>query len=175
MRRLLGSLAAVACASALAAPAFAADQSIGFGLHYWRSAKDLVHEGFGDLKRDGVSQVVTYQYIPEGLLRLELDAEYFPNDFVGSTNWAISPQAYVLVGHGIYLGPGVGWTYTNDNTPGAKKWSDTFFALKGGFDMALAPAIHLDINGNYRFNDWKQIHQIKSDTVTLGATLKFIF
>jgi hypothetical protein len=101
------------------------------------------------------------------MFSLELDLEYFPDGFAGSTEDAFSPQAYLLIGRGLYGGAGVGVTYSDGET------SDLFYAAKIGFDIAIIPHVSLDINANYRFNDWSLIDEVDTDTVTLGALVRF--
>src|SRR5687767_2004964 len=56
------------------ASAGAAEHRLGLGAHYWRSLDDL---GDAGLEEDGVAPFLTYQYVPEGIFRLELDLEYY--------------------------------------------------------------------------------------------------
>ena len=100
---LMAALFAVGAALA-AAPAHAADSTIGIGAHYWRAVDDLRSEGF-DVDRSGTSGIVSYQYAPGGLLKLEADLEYFDKGFGGATKAAYSPQVYLVVGGTLY-GPG---------------------------------------------------------------------
>ena len=47
-----------------------------------------------------------------------------------------------------------------------------------GLDIELLPLIHLDINANYRFEDWdtgKIEEDIDTDTVTLGLVGRIEF
>src|SRR5215210_7069868 len=129
-----------------AIPAFA-DHRIGAGIHHWQTVDDLADEGFEDLDSEGTSGIVSYQYMPEGIFSLELDLEYFADGFAGSTERALSPQAYVLVGHGLYAGAGVGVTHSDGET------SDMFYAARLGFDISIIPRLSVDVNANYRFDD----------------------
>lgn len=149
----------------IAGPA-AADHRIGFGVHHWQTVDDLADEGFEGIDDKGTSGIVSYQYMPEGIFSLELDLEYFADGFAGSTEAAYSPQAYLLVGHGLYAGAGVGVTHSDGET------SDMFYAAKLGFDIAIIPRLSLDINANYRFDDWDLIDDVETDTVTLGALVR---
>jgi hypothetical protein len=151
--------------AALAVPA-AADHRIGAGIHHWQTVDDLADEGFEGIDDKGTSGIVSYQYMPEGIFSLELDLEYFADGFAGSTEKAFSPQAYLLVGHGLYAGAGVGVTQSDGET------SDMFYAAKVGFDISIIPRLSLDVNANYRFDDWSLIDEVKTDTVTLGALLR---
>lgn len=149
----------------IAVPA-AADHRIGFGVHHWQTVDDLADEGFEGIDDKGTSGIVSYQYMPEGIFSLELDLEYFADGFAGSTEPAYSPQAYLLVGHGLYAGAGVGVTHSDGET------SDMFYAAKVGFDIAIIPRLSLDVNANYRFDDWDLIDEVETDTVTLGALVR---
>lgn len=149
----------------IAGPA-AAEHRIGFGVHHWQTVDDLADDGFEGIEDEGTSGIVSYQYMPEGIFSLELDLEYFADGFAGSTEEAFSPQAYLLVGHGLYAGAGVGVTHSDGET------SDMFYAAKIGFDISILPRLSLDVNANYRFDDWDLIDEVETDTVTLGALIR---
>ncbi len=159
-------------AAGLAVPATAGEHRIGGGLHYWQSVSQL-DDNFPDfeVQDDGFSEVVSYQYLA-GFLRFEAAAEYFDKGFQGSRDWALSPQVYVLAGRGIYGGLGVGVTYS-DFAHGS--WSDPFYIAKAGVDFLLLPKLHLDINADYRFLEWKDLDDYDSDTITFGATVRVGF
>ncbi len=81
-----------------------------------------------------------------------------------------SPEAFVLVGGTIYAGAGVGIYYSDgvfNNSP--------FFMLRAGLDISILPFLSLDINANYRFNDWGSLDSsdLDTDTIRLGAALRF--
>ena len=82
-----------------------------------------------------------------------------------------SPEAFVLVGGTIYAGAGVGIYYSDgvfNNSP--------FFMLRAGLDFAILPFLSLDINANYRFNDWSTFSttsDLDTDTIRLGAAIRF--
>lgn len=159
-------------ATALAPAAQAAEHRFGVGVHYWKNL-DAIEDDLPDFEvdEDGLTGVLSYQYVA-GLMRFELAAEYFEAGFQGATDWAVAPQAYVLIGRGFYGGVGVGATYA-DFANGS--WSDPYFIAKAGFDMLLLPRIHLDINADYRFAEWEQIDDYDTDTITLGATVRVSF
>jgi hypothetical protein len=164
-----------ACASFVLSPApsLAGEHRIGGGVHYWQNVEEI-GDDFPDfdIDEDGLAPVVSYQYVA-GLMRFELAAEYFEAGFQGSTEWAVAPQAYVLVGRFFYGGVGVGVTYS-DNVIG-DDFSDPYFIAKAGIDMLLLPKIHLDINADYRFTEWEQLDNYSTETVTLGATVRVSF
>ncbi|HSF40973.1 MAG TPA: hypothetical protein VLT87_14350 [Thermoanaerobaculia bacterium] len=152
------------------APAGAAEHRLGGGVHYWQTVDDLADEGFDSIDDEGRSLVLSYQYVPAGLVKLQIDAEYFDEGFGGSTQEAISPQLYLLVGGRLYAGVGVGMTYSEDFED---SWSDPFYAARVGLDLVLLPRTHLDLNANYRSNAFSQLDEADTDTVTLGAVLRF--
>lgn len=167
---LLGLVLALGLAPA---QAFAADHFLGGGLEYWRTVDGL--PGTGDvegIEDDGSSWVLSYQYRPAGLFRFELDLEYFEDGFAGSTETAIAPQAFVLVGKGIYGGIGAGFTFSDglDNDV-----SDPFYMGRLGFEFSLLGPIKLDLHATYRFDDWDQLEDIDldTDTYTFGAYIRF--
>jgi hypothetical protein len=172
-RRAAGSTAVLLLASlALLAPAPGAAQEhrFGGGVHYWKTVDEIADElpDF-DLEEDGLTGVLSYQYVA-GFTRFELAAEYFEAGFQGSNDWAVAPQAYVLVGRGFYGGIGAGVTYSDF---GDGDWSDPYFIGKVGVDLLLLPKIHLDINADYRFAEWEALEDYDTDTITLGATVRF--
>lgn len=150
-------------------PAEAAEHRIGFGFNYWRALDDVVEDDF-DLDEDGLAPYLTYQLVPAGLFRFEADLEYFERGFGGSTAEAYSPQVFVLLGGGFYGGVGVGVTYSSDLPDDV---SDPFYAARVGLDFVLLPRIHLDVNLNYRANTFSSLDQASSDTITLGAAVRF--
>lgn len=152
-------------AALVAVPAFA-DHSIGVGVHHWQTVDDLADDGFEGLEEEGTSGIVSYQYLPEGIFTLEADLEYFADGFGGSTESAFSPQVYLLVGRGLYAGAGVGIIYSDGES------SDPFYAARVGFKFSLIPRLAIDVNANYRFNDWSLVDEVETDTVTLGALLR---
>lgn len=152
------------------APATAAEHLLGGGVHYWQTLDDLADEGFETIDDEGESFVLSYQYVPAGLFKLQIDAEYFEKGFGGATEEAIAPQVYLLVGNRLYAGVGVGMTYSDEFED---SWSDPFYAARVGLDFAILPRTHLDLNANYRSNAFSQLDEADTDTVTLGAVLRF--
>jgi hypothetical protein len=158
--------------SVFAAPVAAGEHRLGAGVHYWQSLDDLSDDVSDiSIEEDGLSEVLSYQYIA-GFIRFEGAAEYFEKGFQGSTDWAVSPQFYILAGRGIYAGVGVGVTYSDFESG---SWSDPYYIAKAGVDFLLLPKIHLDINADYRFLEWEDIDDYDSDTITIGATVRVGF
>jgi hypothetical protein len=149
-------------------PAAAGDHSLGLGIHYWDYIDDIDIDEYDD---SGYSWVASYQYKP-GFTGFQLDVEFADDQLGAIDKWTFSPQAYVTVGNTIYGGVGIGVHYADGNS------SDPFYALKGGIDFELLPGIHLDINANYRFENWDMDEvgaDVDTDTVTLGAIVRIGF
>ena len=144
-----------------------AEHRLGGGVNYWVMLDDLddLDDDFDD---NGLSYLVSYQYWA-GLIGMELDVELLP-DRLDET--AIAPQAYLLVGKGIYAGAGIG--IINSDGDFADK---PFFALKAGVNLELLPSTYVDISANYRFSDKEDLDDknknIDTDTVFLGAAFRF--
>ncbi len=162
-------LAAVLGLLAAARPA-AADSWYGLGVHAWRAVDDLESEGFSGVRRDGISYLFSYQYVPGALLKFELDGEYYPKGFGGALHNAVSPEAYVLLGGFLYGGVGIGTTYSRDFS---NNFSSPFYAARAGVDLHLLPRFRLDVNANYRFNAWNELKGANTGTITIGAIARF--
>ena len=84
------------------------------------------------------------------------------------------PQAYLILGKIIYAAAGIGGYYTNN-----KLDDNPFYAFRVGLDIPLLPILHLDINANYRFENWDNLDtagtRVNTDTVTLGAAARLAF
>jgi hypothetical protein len=163
--------AALAAMLAAAIPALAAagEHRIGFGYHYWKTVDDL--DDLNDIEDEGYATVVSYQYLPGGLLRFEADVEYYPDGFGGTTESAYAPQIYVLVGRLVYAGVGVGVTQS-DGFASGDEWSDPWYAARAGLDILLLPRLHLDINANYRVDAFEELEEVDTDALTIGAALR---
>lgn len=161
-------VAVLALGLALPALASAGEHRLGFGYHYWQTIDDL--DDLPDLDDEGYATVLSYQYLPGGMLRFEIDVEYFPDGYAGSTDKAYSPQAYVLLGRFFYAGVGVGITRSDGFVD--DEWSDPWYAARAGIDMLLVPKLHLDINANYRADAFSELEEADTDALTFGASLR---
>jgi hypothetical protein len=152
----------------LAAGAGAAEHRFGLGAHYWRALDDLDVTDL-EVEEEGVAPYLTYQYAPEGWFRFELDLEYYEAGFGGATEAAVSPLAFLLVELGLYGGVGVGVTISDgiDNNV-----SDPFYAARLGYDFAVLPNVHVDVNANYRADSFAALEDYDSDSITLGAAVR---
>jgi len=156
-------IAVVAMVMLLAGPAMAGENRLGLGANYWVALSDLD----SDVDNSGFSWLLSYQR-HFGFFAIEVDGELLPDRF-GET--AIAPQAYFLIGKAIYGGVGIGIVYSDSSFA-----DQPFFALRAGLDLEFLPGLHLDISGNYRFNDTAELHDsatnIDTDTIFLGATVR---
>ncbi|MCL4838660.1 MAG: hypothetical protein KJ058_11925 [Thermoanaerobaculia bacterium] len=168
--RTLSLAVALLFAVALAPAAAAGEHRLGFGLHYWKTL-DEIEGSLGDgIDDNGLSQLVSYQYLPGPFLKLEATVEYFPDGFGGATESAYSPQVFVIVGRGLYAGVGVGITRSSSFED---DWSDPFYGARVGYELPLLPRLDLDLNANYRFDSWSELEGYDSDVLTFGAVLRF--
>lgn len=161
-----GMIMAVLCLFAESAQG----QRLGLGAHYWRTV-DTVPDGFD---RDGLSYRLTFQNNITPLLHYQVDLERFPSGFGGIEKAVYAPQAMLLVGRWVYGGVGAGILYSDGD------FADRpFYLFRAGLDLSLLPRIRLDINANYHFSEWRGLSEmgrdIDTDTVTLGAALRFVF
>lgn len=157
-----------------ALPALAADHSLGFGAHFFRTvdsfADDIFDDDFNTVEEDGYALVLSYQYVPKGLLSFELDLEYYEDGFGGSGETSLSPIGYVLFGRSWYAGLGLGVTYSDGL---ADDFSDPFYAARIGWRIDLLPKLSVDINANYRAGAFNDLDEADTDAITLGAIIRF--
>jgi hypothetical protein len=171
---LLGLLALAVLCLALATPATAAEHRLGIGAQFLRTvdsfADDIFDDSFNDVEEDGYAWVVSYQYVPRGLFRLELDFEYYDEGFGGSGTESYTPIAFVLFGGDWYGGVGVGLTFSDGFDGDA---SDPFFAARVGYELDVLPGISVDFNANYRADAFSELDEADTDAITLGAIVRF--
>ena len=141
---------------------------IGGGVHYWTTLDDI---DVANVDESGLAYVLSYQLRPASLVKFGVDLEMLPDNFGGASDPVYAPQAYVIVGGGIYAGLGIGGYYTDG---GFSK--DPFYNLRAGIDFCLIPFVYVDINANYRFEEWDDIktvrEDISTDTITIGAAVR---
>lgn len=164
-------LAAFAGWLAVPSPA-SAEVRLGGGVHYWTALGDIEVDDV-DIDESGSSFLASLQWVPGGLFKFEGNLEYFTDGFGGGNAGAISPQAYVLLGSGLYGGLGIGITY-NDELQG-DNWSDPYYAARVGIDIEVLPNIHADLNANYLFNAFSDIDGADEDSITLGLIGRIAF
>lgn len=144
------------------------DSRVGVGVNYWRVLDDLDHS---TMDKGGMSWLLTYQHRVASLLRLEADLEVYADDFMGIDDTILAPQAYLVLGMGLYGAFGVGILYADGDFA-----DDVFYALRGGLELETFPRWYLDLNVNYRFAEGPSLndvtHDIDGDTLTLGAAFR---
>ncbi len=156
----------LAVVAMLAGSTFAAENRVGAGFSYCQFVSTPGEDG----DESGLSFNASYQRRGD-LLGVELAAELFPYRLDGDA-WA--PQAYLLVGSGIYAGLGVGIMSVDG------KWADApFIALRAGWNFEIRSNIFLDISASYRFAEDERLEDeeidIDADTFSLGAAVRFGF
>jgi len=168
MKKLCVALALVALVGTVSSVNADVHHRIGGGVHYWIAMDDI---DVDDVEEDGLAYVVSYQLRPASLIKFGIDVEMLPEEFGGSEEAVFAPQAYVIIGGGIYAGLGIGGYYTDGEFA-----EDPFYNLRAGLDFCLLPFIYIDINANYRFEEWDDIktvdEDISTDTITLGAAIR---
>ena len=150
-------------------PAYGGDHRLGIGGHYWTAVDDI---DISEIDEDGFAMVVSYQYKPS-LFGFQFDVEIADEQLTGQNETVYSPQAFLIVGGLVYGGLGIGTHYADGDFA-----DEPFYALKAGLDFELLPHIHLDINANYRFEDFdvEAVEEdIDTDTVTLGLVGRIEF
>jgi len=157
----------------LASTPVAADGNsrLGVGVHYWKALEDI---DLDEVEERGLCWIASYQFGSSSIIKFQADLEIFTDKFAGIDETLYSPQAFVLVGTSIYAGLGVGTYYADGD------WADSpFYLIRAGVDLQLVPSLYLDINGNYRFEEWKDlgevVEDIDTDVITLGAAIRLAF
>lgn len=146
------------------------DYRLGLGGQYWTTISSIDAE---NINKDGFSGIISWQIVPSSLIKFELDFEVAPDGIILPDKTAYAPQAYFLIGKGLYAGVGMGIWYADD-----RFMDEPFYALRCGIDLEILPSIFLDINGNYRFARWNYDDirgNISGDTITLGTILRVAF
>lgn len=167
MRKLVSAALVLVGVLLVAAPAAKAEGSgirVGGGAMYWVALEDIKDAGFDD---NGLAWFGSIQLVPSSLLKIEVDVELLPKGYLGSSKSIWAPQAYALLGSFLYGGVGIGILYSDGEFA-----EDPFFALRAGLDIPLGP-IHLDVNANYRFEGKLSVGDIDTNTVFLGAAVRF--
>lgn len=158
----------LALLGALVPPANAGHR-VGGGLEYLRTLGDIKDDPtVPEFDENAFGFIASYQYAT-GLFKLEGDVEWIL-DYGGSDKSLIQPQAYALIGGLIYGGVGIGTGYFDGDW-----WSDPFYALRAGVDLALG-GLDLDVFAVYRFQDTEMLEGMgKSDldSITFGALVRF--
>jgi len=169
MRVLLGFMVVVGLLCSTVVPSNAdIKHRFGAGAHYWTTIEDI---DVDNVKKDGFAYLISYQLRPASLIKFGLDVEMLPASYGGAEERVYAPQAYLVLGSFIYAALGIGSYYTDGEFA-----EEPFFNVRAGLDLCLLPRIYVDINANYRFENWDSIEtldeDVSSDTITLGAAVR---
>ena len=172
MRKILVVIAVAFSLSCLyAAPAAQAGEMtnihrFGLGVNYWKTLHQL---DIKDVHEDGFSYLASYQYAPVRYFKVEADLELYP--YLGTGRGAMwSPEVFVTAGELVYVGVGTGIYYSEGD------WgSAPFYMLRAGLDFPVMPHLFIDVNVNYRFNDWNTLrwNDLSTETIRLGAAIRY--
>ena len=145
------------------------ESTLGLGALYFQTVDNLDKP----FQEDGLAPTVSLRTDVLPLLMLQVDGVLYPDRYAGADKDVFSPQAFLLLGRGLYAGLGVGALISGGDVA-----DQPFFAARAGATFRLFPALHLDVNANYEFTDWEGINElderVDTDTVTLGAALRFL-
>jgi len=144
-------------------------QRVGLGVHYYEKLGDIE---YSQVEEDGLGWMLTYQWRSGALLALEADVELLPEGFGGLEKEVLAPKAYVIVGAWIYGAVGVGIYYSDGEFA-----DDPFYALRAGVDLPVLPFLYVDVNVEYRFEEWNTLEgqDIDEDTLELGIAGRIQF
>ena len=169
------AIAAIAV-SMVVAEAMAANRGTGFelgaGATYWYSIDAAKDQSFD---RDGLGWMITSRIPLSDFFAIGLEVEQSPDNFVFLSKRLYLPSVYAVLGNGIYGAIGIGTYYYDGDFYG-----DTWYALRAGFKVpVITDALVLDVNINYRVEDWDGIKEVgdnvDTDTLMVGAALRLLF
>lgn len=174
LRLLAGLVLFFALTLGVSSPSQAAENRFGLGVQFFKTiddvADDVGDDSLANIEDDGYAIVASYQRIPRGLFRFEIDVEYYESGFGGSGEDSLTPLAFILVGRSLYVGVGVGATFASDLSDNV---SDPFFAARIGYELDILPGLSIDINANYRAGAFSDLDEFDTDAATLGAIVRF--
>ncbi|MBW7908062.1 MAG: hypothetical protein H3C50_03965 [Kiritimatiellae bacterium] len=161
---------AVCLLMGLALTSVRAESTLGLGLRGFRAVDSLPHQ----FQRSGLGGYVNWRSQWTDLVSGQLELALYEDGFAGTTEEALAPQAFLLLGRGLYAGAGVGVLFADGD------FADSpFLTLRAGYQVALAEWISLDLNVSYEFGEWKGVNvfdpSVESDTVAIGAGVRILF
>ncbi len=169
------AIAAIAI-SMVVAEALAAYRGTGFeigaGATYWYSIDEAKDQSFD---RDGLGWMISSRIPLSDFFAIGLEVEQSPDNFVFLDKHLYLPAAYAVLGNGVYGAIGFGTYYYDGDFYG-----DVWYALRVGFKVPLiTDALVLDVNVNYRVEEWDGIKEaddyVDTDTLMIGAALRLVF
>lgn len=143
---------------------FADPHRLGIGVRYNAAAESLGD----DFDASGLSYLVSYQFVPLSLLKVEVDVEIMPSSLTGSGTGFV-PQVYALLGGIVYGGLGIGLPYVDGEFA-----NDPLYNIRLGLDIPISK-IHIDVNANYRFSDFDQLSSFDTDNIQVGLLGRYEF
>ena len=172
MRKLVLAALAAMLVAAEAKAAYGGDFEIGAGATYWYSIDEAKDKSFD---RDGLGWMISSRFPLSRAFAIGIEVEQSPDNFVFLDERLYLPSAYAIIGDGIYGGLGIGTYYYDGDFYG-----DIWYALRAGFKVPLlGNGLVLDVNVNYRVEDWDGIKdardEVDSDTLMVGAALRLVF
>ncbi|MBL7115580.1 MAG: hypothetical protein ISS35_07420 [Kiritimatiellae bacterium] len=171
MFRSITTLALTLILFSVATPQAEAAIQVGMGAHYWTSLDSIDINNVDD---DGFSTYLSILFNPEYLLRVQVDIERLEAGYRGALKDVYAPSAYLVLGKSLYAAAGIGAYFSDGDFH-----EDEFYALRVGWELNLFEAVYLDLNANYRFDDWgnddEVLEDIDTDTITLGGAIRVEF
>ena len=173
MRKLvIAAVAAIVLAHEAKAAYRSSGLELGAGATYWYSIDEAKDQSFD---RDGLGWMVSSRIPLSDFFAIGLEVEQSPDNFVFLDKHLYLPSAYAILGNGIYGGIGLGTYYYDGDFYG-----DLWYALRAGFKVPiLANSLVLDVNVNYRVENWDDVKDagelVDTDTLMIGAALRLVF
>lgn len=172
MRKFVLAALAASLMAADAMAGYGGDFELGVGATYWYSIDEAKDKSFD---RDGLGWLISSRFPLSKAFAIGIEVEQSPDNFVFLDERLYLPSAYALIGDGIYCGLGIGTYYYDGDFYG-----DVWYALRAGFKVPLVGrALVLDVNVNYRVEDWDGIKDadddVDTDTLMVGAALRLVF
>lgn len=137
---------------------------VGLGARYNAAAK-TIGDGFDS---SGLSYLLSYQFVPASIFKLEADVEFVPSSLTGN-KMAVVPQVYALLGSTLYAGLGIGIAYSD-----GEFGNDPIYNIRAGLDLPLG-AIHIDVNANYRFSDFDELSDPNTENIQVALLGRYEF
>jgi len=150
------------------APAAAIENRLGVGIHIWRTAAEVRNDPLSGNEHE-LTGILSYQLVLFRPLKVQLDAEYFPNGFGGTDDEAYYPRGLIAVGDRLYVAAGAGWIYSK-NLEG--HLSDVIYCARLGADLPLVSPFRLDLYVEQQAPDVSGLTEVHEDTVTFAAVLR---
>ena len=172
MRKFIIAAIAATLFVAEALAAYGGGFEIGAGATYWYSIHEATDQKFD---RDGLGWMISSRLPLSEFFSIGLEIEQSPENFVFLEKHLYLPSAYAILGQGVYAGLGLGTYYYDGDFYG-----DVWYALRAGFKVPLiSNSLVLDVNGNYRVENWDDMKDITdkvdTDTLMIGAALRLVF